>query len=51
MFIYFTDNLNVIINVSAVLPPENGSSANTEDEYAFEMILTANLMAAVRYSS
>ena len=41
----------MIINVSAVLPPENGASASIEDEYAFERILTANVMAAVRYSN
>ena len=44
----FIDNLNVVINVSAVLPPENGASASIDDEQSFEKILSANMMAAVR---
>ena len=44
----FTDNLNVLVNISAILPPEDAASASLDDEHAFEKVLSANLMTAVR---
>ena len=46
--IMFTDNLNVLVNISAILPPEDAASASLDDEHAFEKVLSANLMTAVR---
>ena len=38
----------MLVNISAILPPENAASASIDDELAFEKILTSNMMAAVR---
>ena len=40
--------MNVLVNISAILHPEESASATIEGDQGFEKILLANLMAAVR---
>ena len=46
----FSHSLSVLVNNNAVLSPENGASANIEDDQKFADIIGLNVMAAVRFT-